>query len=72
MALKYQTTKSAGCTQSPATQVPLLISLSSYLGYVGTEIWVSVNGANFRDYSKILFGSYTFDTTFYSSNQILF
>ena len=54
MALKYQYTRSAGCTQPVNNQVPILISLSSYYGIVDSIIWVSVNGSNFRDYSQIL------------------
>ena len=54
MALKYQYTRSAGCTQPVNNQAPILISLSSYYGIVDSIIWVSVNGFNFRDYSQIL------------------
>ena len=71
MPLKYQYTKSGGCSQSPPTQVPVLISLSSYYGYFETpaSMTISVNGSNFRDYSQIVFSSPATNIipTFYSS-----
>jgi len=73
MPLKYQYTKSAGCIKTPNNQVPVLYSLSSYVGKVGTTMWISVNGSNFRDYSQILFSTQPNITpTFYSSSLLTF
>ena len=72
MALKYQYTRSAGCTRPVNNQAPVLISLSSYYGIVDTDIWISVNGSNFRDYSQILINGSPTLPTFYSSSLLQF
>ena len=79
MALKYQYTKSAGCIKTPNNQVPVLYSLSTYFAYIDTPVWISANGTNFRDYSRILFTAaaassnvQTITPTFYSSSLLTF
>jgi hypothetical protein len=74
MALKYQYTRSAGCTQPVNNQVPILISLSSYYGNVDISMNIAVNGSNFRDYSQIVFSGSTGNIipTFYSSSLLSF
>ena len=51
---------------------PQIISLSGYYSPSGSTTLVSINGANFYSYSKILFGTYNPTVYFINSNIIQF
>ena len=51
---------------------PQIISLSGYFSPSGSTTLVSINGANFYSYSKIVFGTYNPTVYFINSNIIQF
>jgi hypothetical protein len=57
---------------SSLSYAPQIISLSSYYSPSGSTTLVSINGANFYSYSKILFGTYNPTVYFINSNIIQF
>ena len=57
---------------SSLSYAPQINSLSSYYSPSGSTTLVSINGANFYSYSKILFGTYNPTVYFINSNIIQF
>ena len=57
---------------SSLSYAPQIISLSGYYSPSGSTSLVSINGANFYSYSKILFGTYNPTVYFINSNIIQF
>lgn len=57
---------------SGISYAPQIISLSGYFSPSGSTTLVSINGANFYSYSKILFGTFNPTVYFINSNIIQF